>query len=284
MDAGRGPGISWQGIVRSAHYGVMATESDIPGLDTSRPNIARVYDWWLGGRENFAADRAVAANMAEINPALVQMVRDNRTFVCAAVARAAEAGIRQFLDLGSGLPTQPSVHEAVQKVSPDARVCYVDRDTVAAVHARALLASGAGLAAAEADLTRPGEVFAHPGVTHVIDPARPMCVILAAVLHFYDTVAAQQVAAEYASLVPAGSWLVVSVGHYEDLALHERMRAAFPSQPFRNHGAADIAAWLEGLDLVSPGIAEAKRWVTGVSPAEPPGRPAYTLCAAAIKP
>jgi len=262
----------------------MATESDIPGLDTSRPNIARVYDWWLGGRDNFAADRAVAANMAEINPALVQMVRDNRSFVCAAVARAAKAGIGQFLDLGSGLPTQPSVHEAVRMVSPDAGVCYVDVDSVAAVHARALLASGAGLAAAEADLTRPGEVFANPDVARVIDPARPMCVILAAVLHFLDTAAAQQVAAAYASLVPAGSWLVVSVGHYEDLALHDRMCAAFPSQPYRNHGTADIAAWLTGLELVPPGIAEAKRWIMGVSPAEPSDRPAYTLCAAAIKP
>jgi hypothetical protein len=92
------------------------------------------------------------------------------------------------------------------------------------------------------------------------------------------------VAAEYASLVPAGSWLVVSVGHYQDLALYDRMCAAFPSQPYRNHGAADIAAWLEGLELVPPGIAEAKRWVTGISPPEPPDRPAYTLCAAAVKP
>lgn len=262
----------------------MAADPEIQGFDTSRPNIARVYDWWLGGRDNFAADRAVAANMAEINPALVHMVRDNRAFVCAAAARAATAGIGQFLDLGSGLPTQPSVHEAVRAVSPDAQVCYVDLDTVAAVHARALLASGAGLAAAEADLTRPGEVLAHPDVAQVIDPAQPMCIVLAAVLHFLDTAAAKQVAAEYAALAPAGSWLIVSVGHYEDLALYDKMCAAFPAQPYRNHGAADIAAWLEGLELVPPGITEANSWVRGMSPAEPPGRAGYTLCAAAVKP
>lgn len=262
----------------------MAAEPENQGFDTSRPSIARVYDWWLGGKDNFAADRAVAASMAAINPALVQMVRDNRAFVCAAAARAARAGIRQFLDLGSGLPTQPSVHEAVRAVNPDARVCYVDLDTVAAVHARALLATGAGLAAAEADLTHPGEVLAHADVTRVIDPAEPMCVILAAVLHFLDTAAARQLAAEYASLVPAGSWLIVSVGHYEDQALHERMCAAFPAQPFRNHGARDIAVWLEGLELVPPGIAEANSWVLGQGPTEPGDRAAYTLCATAVKP
>jgi O-methyltransferase involved in polyketide biosynthesis len=260
----------------------VAAEPENLGFDTSRPSIARVYDWWLGGKENFAADRAVAARMAEINPALVPMVRDNRSFVCAAAARSAEAGLHQFLDLGSGLPTRPSVHEAVQAVNPDARVCYVDLDAVAAVHARALLANGTGLAAAEADLTRPDEVLAHTDVSRVIRPDEPTCVILGAVLHFLDTAAARQVAAGYASLVPPGSWLVVSVGHYEDLALHERMRAAFPAQPFHNHGATDIAAWLDGLDLVPPGIAEARHWISGLGPAEPTGRAGYTLCAAAI--
>jgi S-adenosyl methyltransferase len=262
----------------------MAAEPENHGFDTSRPSIARVYDWWLGGKDNFAADRAVAARMADINPALVPMVRDNRAFVCAAAARAARAGVRQFLDLGSGLPTRPAVHEAVQEVNPDARVCYLDLDAVAAVYARALLATEAGLAAAEADLTRPAEVLAQPDVSKVIDPAEPTCVILAAVLHFLDTAAAREVAAGYASLVPAGSWLIVSVGHYEDLALYERMCAAFPSQPYRNHGAADIAAWLDGLELVPPGIAEANRWLAGLSPEEPTGRAGYTLCAAAVKP
>ncbi len=262
----------------------MTSGPEIPELDSSRPSIARVYDWWLGGKDNFAADRAVAARMAKINPALVGMVRDNRAFVRAAVARAASAGIGQFLDLGSGLPARPSVHEAARAVIPDARVCYVDLDQVAAVHARALLASGPGLAAAEADLTRPGEVLAHPDVLRVIDPHRPACVILAAVLHFLDTASAREVVAGYASRVVPGSWLVVSVGHYEDLALHEKMCAAFPSQPYYNHGAADFTAWLEGLELVPPGISEAKRWILGAGSVEPAGQPGYTLCAVAVKP
>jgi O-methyltransferase involved in polyketide biosynthesis len=262
----------------------MAAQPENRRFDPTRPSIARVYDWWLDGKDNFAVDRELAARMAEINPALVTMVRDNRAFICAAAALAAKAGIRQFLDLGSGLPTHPSVHEAVRAVNPDARVCYVDLDDVAAAHARALLADGAGLTAAQTDLTRPAEVLAHPDVTKAIRPGEPTCVIAAAVLHFLDTAAARQVAAGYASLVPAGSWLVVSVGHYDDQALYERMAAAFPSQPYHNHSATDIAAWLDGLEPVPPGIAEANSWIGGVSPAEPPGRPGYTLCAAATKP
>lgn len=261
----------------------MAETSGIPGHAAGRPNIARVYDWWLGGKDNYAADREVAERMTEINPALPAMVRDNRAFVCAAAARAAEAGIRQFIDLGSGLPTRPSVHEAVRAVNADTRVCYVDTDAVAAVHARALLADGDGLAAAEADLTRPGEVLAHPDVTSVISPGEPACVILAAVLHFLDTAAAREITAEYASLVAAGSWLIVSVGHYEDQELHARLCAAYPSQPYYNHSASDIAGWLSGLEMVPPGIAEARCWVAG-SPEVPVDRAGYTLCAAAVKP
>lgn len=266
------------------HYGAMAGAHEVPGLDTSRPNIARVYDWSLGGKNNYAVDREVAARMTEINPSLPDMVRDNRRFVCAAAARAAGAGVRQFLDLGSGLPTQPSVHEAVREVNADARVCYVDTDAVAAAHARALLADGDGLVAAEGDLTRPTEVLAHPDVAAVIGKGEPVCVILAAVLHFLDTAAAREVTAEYAGLMAAGSWLIVSVGHYEDHALYERLCAAYPSQPYYNHSAQDIAGWLSGLDLVPPGIAEARRWVAGLSSALPGDRAGYTLCAAGVRP
>jgi O-methyltransferase involved in polyketide biosynthesis len=262
----------------------MAEAREIPGLDPSRPSIARVYDWWLGGEDNYAADREIAARMTEINPALPTMVRDNRAFVCAAVARAARAGLRQFLDLGSGLPTRPSVHEAARAVGADARVCYVDTDAMAAVHSRALLANAGGLAAAEADLTRPGEVLAHPDVMSVMGREEPTCVILAAVLHFLDTAAARDVTAGYAGLMPAGSWLVVSVGHYEDQELHARLRAAYPAQPYYNHSASDIADWLSGLDVLPPGITEARQWIAGLNSAAPTDRAGYTLCAAAVKP
>ena len=132
------------------------------GIDATRPSIARVYDYWLGGKDNFASDREMGWRMAEVNPALPLLVRHNREFIGAAVARAAAAGISQFLDLGSGLPAHPAVHEAARQVTPDARVCYVDIDPVAALHGEVLLASDAGLAAVRADLTHPETVLADP--------------------------------------------------------------------------------------------------------------------------
>jgi S-adenosyl methyltransferase len=138
--------------------------------------------------------------MAEVNPALPQLVRHNREFICAAAARAAAAGISQFLDLGSGLPAHPAVHDAVREVTPDARVCYVDIDPVAVLHGQALLARGEGLAAVQADLTEPQTVLADPQVRAVIDMSQPIAVvILAAVLHFLPADSAAAVCARYMS-------------------------------------------------------------------------------------
>jgi len=121
------------------------TEDGLPaGIDVTRPSVARVYDYWLGGKDNFASDRQMGERMAEVNPALPQLVRHNREFICAAAARAAATGIRQFLDLGSGLPAHPAVHEAVRAIIPDARVCYVDIDPVAVRHGQALLPRAKG--------------------------------------------------------------------------------------------------------------------------------------------
>src|SRR5580704_6209615 len=156
---------------------VVSDENPPVGIDVARPSIARVYDYWLGGKDNFASDRDMGARMAEVNPALPQLVRRNREFICAAAARAAAAGISQFLDLGSGLPAHPAVHEAVREVIPGARVCYVDIDPAAALHAAVLLASGDGLAAVAADLTGPEAVLAHPEVRAVLDFGRPMGIV-----------------------------------------------------------------------------------------------------------
>ena len=158
----------------------------VDAFDTTRPNIARVYDYWLGGKDNFVADRELAAAMTEVNPGIPAMARANRAFVVAAVGKAASAGISQFVDLGAGLPTHPAVHEAARAVCPDARVVYVDNDRVVAMHARALLATMPGIHAVEADITRPDEVIAHPQVAAAIDWAEPVAVVLAAILHFRD--------------------------------------------------------------------------------------------------
>ena len=260
----------------------MTNENPPPGIDVTRPSVARVYDYWLGGKDNFASDRDMGRRMAELNPALPQLVRHNREFICAAAARAAAAGISQFLDLGSGLPAHPAVHEAVRQVTPDARVCYVDIDPVAVVHGEALLACGEGLAAVRADLTEPETVLADPRVRAVIDMSEPVAVIMAAVLHFQSADSAAAVCGEYMSRAALGSWLIVSSGHYQDTELAARLQRTATHARFWNHDASDLASMLTGLEPVGPGVCEARRWVAGTG-GEPAGKPVYTLAGVGVK-
>lgn len=254
----------------------------VGGIDVTRPSVARVYDYWLGGKNNFASDRDMGWRMAEVNPALPQLVRQNREFICAAAARAAAAGISQFLDLGSGLPSHPAVHEAVRKVNPHARVCYVDIDPVAVRHGEALLATGDGLAAVQADLTEPETVLTNPRVRAVIDMAQPTAVILAAVLHFMPADKAAALCADYMNRAADVSWLIVSSGHYQDKELASRLQETATHTRFWNHSVQDLTLMLAGLEPVAPGVSEARRWVAGTG-GEPSGTPVYPLVAVAIK-
>jgi hypothetical protein len=252
------------------------------GIDVTRPSVARVYDYWLGGKDNFASDREMGGRMAEVNPALPQLIRHNREFICVAAARAAAAGISQFLDLGSGLPAHPAVHEAVREVIPDARVCYVDIDPVAVLHGEALLARGEGLAAVQADLTEPASVLANPQVRAVIDMSQPVAVILAAVLHFLPADSAASVCARYMSRAARGSWLILSAGHYEDRELAGRVQQTATHARFWNHDAADLALMLAGLEPVGPGVCEVRRWMAGTG-GVPAGKRVYALAAVGVK-
>ncbi len=254
----------------------------VPGIDVTRPSVARIYDFWLGGKDNFAVDRETGGRMAEINPSLPRLVRDNRRFLCAAAARAAGAGVGQFLDLGAGLPAHPAVHEAVREVNPDARVCYVDNDPAAALHAKALLAGANGLAAVNADLAEPEAVLAHAEVRAVLDFAKPVGIILGAVLHFRPADAAARLCAAYMGRAAVGSWLIVSTGHYQDEELADRVQQAAPHARFRNHDAVAVASWLAGLEIVPPGVCEAGGWMAGTG-GGPAARPVYALAAAAVK-
>ena len=251
-------------------------------FDTARPNIARVYDYWLGGKDNFVADRELARTMTEVNPGIPAMARSNRQFVTAAVGKAVQAGIRQVVDLGAGLPTHPAVHEAARAVHPDARVVYVDTDPVVITHARALLATTPGIHAVEADITRPGEVLAHPALDAAIDWAEPVAVVLAAILHFRDAATAGRLVAAYASAAGAGSYVAISVFSGHDDAMEAGSRAAYTAAPFWVHSTADVGRWLHGLEVLPPGICEARRWVSGVGGT--PKRGGWTLCALAVKP
>jgi O-methyltransferase involved in polyketide biosynthesis len=230
------------------------------GFDVSVPNMARVYAYWLGGKDHYAADRAEAERLLAIYPQLRDLVRENRTFLTRAVSWAAGQGISQFVDLGAGLPTMHNTHQAARVVNPAAAVAYVDLDPVVLSHVRALLATGDGVVAVAADLHDPAAVLSHPELQAVIDPAEPVCVILGAVLHFLDADAARRVAAGYGQLMAPGSCLLISVAHYDDEALGKRLAAEYTAATWHNHSCADIMSFFAGLELVGPGLTEAQTW------------------------
>ena len=147
-------------------------------FDTTRPNIARVWDYWLGGKENFAADRELAQKMLAVHPVSAQMARENRQFLGRAVSYVAARGVRQFIDVGAGLPTALNTHDIARRVDPQARVAYVDNDPIVISHARSLLARSPGVIAVPGDMRDPGGILADAGLAELIDLAEPACVIL----------------------------------------------------------------------------------------------------------
>jgi hypothetical protein len=175
-------------------------------INTGVPNPARIYDYFLGGKDNFPADREVADQVVAIAPVARDIVEDNRAFLRRAVRLLArEAGVRQFIDLGSGLPTQGNVHEIAQAVAPDARVVYVDNDAMVVTHSRALLA-GDNTVAIEADLRDPDSVMGHPEVRELIDFDQPIALLLMAILHFIpDDEDPYGIVARFRDTLPAGS-------------------------------------------------------------------------------
>ena len=256
----------------------------MPGLDTSRPSIARAYDYLLGGKDNFPADRAMAEQILALYPQTAQMCRDNRAFITRATAWAARQGIAQFLDLGSGLPTRPSVHEAARGVNPGARVCYVDNDPMAVVHIRALMTKEAGVAAAAQDLADPAAVLADPGVTSVISLGGPVCLILASVLHFYEAARARAIVGSYVSRLAPGSAVVISCLRVDDPGLFDQGSANYTAAGVRNYTRAEMDSLFAGLELVPPGLALAQAWRAGLTtvPGKPAG-PGYILGGAGLK-
>jgi O-methyltransferase involved in polyketide biosynthesis len=253
-------------------------------FDTGSPNIARVYDYMLGGKDNFAADREQAGKLLEIYPLVAQMARENRSFLERAVAYAADSGIGQFIDVGAGLPTRPNTHEVAQWKNPGARVAYVDNDPMVISHARHLLARAAGVAAIPGDLTDPDAILASPELAAVIDPAQPVCVLLVSVLHFLDSAAAARAARAFSAAMAPGSYLVISAGTVTDPGLDAEMSRAYDAAPGYNHSPGDIKGYFEGLELIPPGLTDARVWVPGAYALELPPRPAGFLAGIARKP
>jgi O-methyltransferase involved in polyketide biosynthesis len=251
------------------------------GFDPSTPNMARVYDYWLGGKDHYAADRAEGDRLLEIYPQLADLVQENRAFIIRAVTMAADLGISQFIDLGAGLPASPAVHQAARKVMPEARVAYVDTDPVVLSHARTLLATSDGVTAAEADLRDPAAVLGHPHLRAVIDPARPVCIILGAVLHFMGADAACAVTAGYVSLMAPGSYLIISCASLDDPELAKQLSAEYTPATWHNHPAEVVESFFGGLELAGPGLTEAQTWRPWLTEPVPCHRDGHVLAGVA---
>jgi hypothetical protein len=249
------------------------TEQAPRGVDSTIPNVARIYDYLLGGKENFAADRAAAGNFLAVIPDIAAIAADNRAFLARAIRYlAAEAGIRQFLDLGGGLPTRSNVHQIAQQVVPDARVAYVDYDPVVVRHGEALLANGRNVAMAHADLTQPATVLDHPEVRRVLDLSRPLALICTATLYFVpDEAHPHAVIAEYRDRMAAGSYLVISHATSsapgEALADEAAEEAEEVAGVYRQASAqlhlrtlTDIRRFFDGFELVEPGVVWMSEW------------------------
>ena len=180
-------------------------------FDTSTPNIARVYDYWLGGKDNYAADRAEAERLIAVYPRLPFLARQSRLFLARAVQWLAKQGVTQFLDLGCGLPTGQNTHEIAQAVYPDCRVVYADADPIVVAHAQALL-QGPGVTAIRGDIGEPDAILAEVRAQRLVNLAEPTAIVLAMVLHFFDAATASEIVTTFARAVTPGSYLVLSVG------------------------------------------------------------------------
>ncbi|MCX4468918.1 SAM-dependent methyltransferase [Micromonospora sp. NBC_01655] len=246
-----------------------ATGAGVPGTAgtgaENRPNVARMYDYYLGGCHNFAVDRAAARQVLDIFPDTGVAAQTNRAFLRRAVRYAVEQGVRQFLDIGAGLPTQGNVHEVVQSVAPDSRVVYVDYDEVAVAYARRLLGDAARTVVVRGDLRRPDELLADPDVTAAIDLTRPVAVLLVAVLHFVpDADDPYAAVARLRDATAPGSHLLLS---------HLTLDGAPPLPAQRGREVyqqstaqlvprtrPEILRFFDGYELVEPGLAWLADW------------------------
>jgi hypothetical protein len=256
-----------------------------PGFDVSVPHPARVWDYWLGGKDNFAADREVAADILRAMPVMAEIARGCRLFLAAAVSYlAAEAGIRQFLDIGTGLPTANNTHELAQRAVPEARIVYVDNDPIVLSHAEALLRSGPhGMCAyVDADARDTRTVLA--GAAEILDFSQPIAVIMLGILHYIpDDDDPYAVVRTYLDAVCPGSYLVASHAS-SDIEMAGQLEATdrYNSQaniPLTLRSEKQFAGFFRAMDLVPPGITPLGQWTPGASGTGRATLPTYTAVA-----
>lgn len=245
---------------------VSSHHSAITDINRDVPNVARIYDYFLGGKDNFAADRAAAARIVEAAPHVVQRAKENREFLGRAVQFAAGEGIRQFVDIGTGLPTQENVHEVARRRASDARVAYVDRDPIVVTHARAILATDPRTIAVEADLREPETVLREVTEGGFIDLGRPVAILMVAVLHFLaDSEEVERVLATYREVMAPGSYLIITHATPGDMSAGNMAKAL---QTYATTSAGGITLrsdeqimqFFDGMEMAEPGLVPVAYW------------------------
>jgi hypothetical protein len=250
---------------------------DVPRFDATVPNPARVYDFLLGGRDNFAADRELANRLSRLVPYIRDIVQENKRFLAHAVAWVAEQDVHQFIDLGSGLPTSPSTHEVARAANPRASVTYVDNDPVVVNH----LITVPAVSVMEGDFRDVDAVLAG------VDTETPACLVAGCILHFLPAAEAADLVARYFTGLAPGSYLILSVvcpvGEQGERGQQLYTDAGMPHY---SHSAEEIAAFCSKFELVSPGVTDARCWRpgTGDVPAAEPRTGGVVLACVARKP
>ncbi|WP_406313559.1 SAM-dependent methyltransferase [Streptosporangium sp. NBC_01639] len=240
-------------------------------FDTAKPHPARVYDWMIGGSENFPADREAARRILELNPDSRRSFVENRRFLGRVVRHLVDQGVRQFLDIGAGLPAGGNVHEIAHAVAPDTRVVYVDHDEIVLAHARALMARSDRVRIVGGDATRPQEILDAPVVRDFIDWSQPVGLLMVALLHFVsDADDPARIVTTFRDALPAGSFLAISHGGVEGWEdRKEQIRKA--SQAYVRT-RDEIAGLFAGFELLEPGLVDVAWW----RPTDPGSGPAPT--------
>ncbi|MGE5288696.1 MAG: SAM-dependent methyltransferase [Micromonosporaceae bacterium] len=257
-------------------------------LDTSTAHPARVYDYWLGGKDNFEVDRDAARLALDASPGIIEGIRANRAFLGRAVRYlAGEALIRQFLDIGTGLPTADNTHEVAQAIAPECRVVYADNDPIVLAHARALLTSTGGVTAyVDADIRDTAKIL--KAAARTLDFDKPVAIMLLTILQLIpDSDDPHTIVARLVEAVPSGSYLVIShpTGEIDSEAMTEAARRlnerSAAQMTLRTH--AEISRFFDGLKMVEPGLVPVNRWRPAPGDIDQPrNRPNY--CAVAVKP
>lgn len=232
------------------------------GIDITVPSIARAYDVVLNGKDNFAVDRAFVDELVKIVPEIYDVATYNREMLGRGVRYLVGQGVRQFLDLGSGLPTVENTHQVAQAAAPESKVAYVDNDPIVLAHGKAILAANENTSVVTADLRDPKAVLANPEITGLIDFTEPVAIMLVGILHhLHDDEDPQGIVDAYMAAVPSGSYLFITsfcASSDEAREAEKQFLAMLGTGRFRTE--EEIEAWFEGTELVEPGVVPNPLW------------------------